>query len=92
MGKIRNMPVKFANFRMQTEPAAAVSPSIELTTTAGTLKVRVFEMIAYEEKADRTRLLLTGRRYIEVKERIAEIERLVRQASSPVWTEAGQRK
>jgi hypothetical protein len=39
-------------------------------------------MIAYEEKADRTRLLLTGRRHIEVKERIVDIERLVRQASS----------
>jgi hypothetical protein len=83
------MPVRFAT---RTEHATLVSPLIQLTTATGTLTVRVFEMIAYEEKADRTHLLLTGHRHIEVRERISDIERLVRQASSSVWTEAGQQQ
>jgi hypothetical protein len=77
MAKVRNMQVKFPTLRTQTESAAAASSSIELTTTAGTLKFRVFESIAYEERADLTRLLLTGGRRIEAKGRIAEIEPLV---------------
>jgi hypothetical protein len=83
--------VKFQTLTTRTAPSlASVSPSIQLTVTAETLlMVPVSELIAYEEKVDLTRLFLTGGRRIEVRERIGEIERLVRQASFD-WTVAGQ--
>jgi hypothetical protein len=64
-----------------------VQPVIRLTPVrvgedqpAGQTPVSAFEMIAYSQGLGHTRLHLTGRRTLDVKETTQEIDRLVRAA------------
>jgi hypothetical protein len=62
-----------------------LDPTIALTTAASTdrltagsvLNVVISELIAYEERQGFTRLMLTRKRTVDVRESIREIERLV---------------
>jgi hypothetical protein len=49
--------------------------------TADQLSLPAFELIAYSQGMDHTRLQLTGRRTLEVKETTQEIDLLVRVAA-----------
>ena len=81
-------------------------PAVELTTAgtapelpAGTaLTVPVSELIAYHQQTGFTRVVLVGKRSLDVKEPTEEIDRLVRSAvqkapfnRATVWEVAGPR-